>query len=93
MPISKELFLAILSMDAYNRGYGAWISDGQGLLDGNRNDIDGLGEAGSAIGISIVQNVPLPVGSQTAGFYAVAYTVNGVEGIDNGTTVVSCRGS
>lgn len=26
MPISKELFFAILSMDAYNRGYGAGIA-------------------------------------------------------------------
>ena len=25
MPISKDLFLAILSMDAYNRGYNAGI--------------------------------------------------------------------
>ncbi len=32
MTISKELFLAILSMDAYNRGYGAGISDGEGAM-------------------------------------------------------------
>jgi hypothetical protein len=30
MPISKDLFLAILSMDAYNRGYGAGMADGLG---------------------------------------------------------------
>jgi len=28
MAISPELFMAILSMDAYNRGYGAGIEDG-----------------------------------------------------------------
>ena len=27
-PISKDLFLAILALDAYNRGYGIGISDG-----------------------------------------------------------------
>jgi len=27
MPISKDLFLAILSMDAHNRGYGAGLAD------------------------------------------------------------------
>ncbi len=37
MSISKDLFLAILSMDAYNRGYGAGITDGQ-HIDGNGTD-------------------------------------------------------
>jgi hypothetical protein len=36
MPISKDLFLAILAMDAYNRGYNAGVGDrdiGLGLSD------------------------------------------------------------
>ena len=38
MSISKDLFLAILSMDAYNRGYGAGVGDGEA------NEPDGLGD-------------------------------------------------
>ncbi|MEM7778441.1 MAG: hypothetical protein AAF732_22915 [Pseudomonadota bacterium] len=67
MSTSKDLFLAILSMDAYNRGYGAGISDA------GDNDPDGLGEAGSQIGGATVLDVDLPAGSPAAGFYAVAY--------------------
>ena len=38
MTTSDDLFLAILSMDAYNRGYGAGIS---GQSDDNGTAIDG----------------------------------------------------
>ncbi|WP_162933127.1 hypothetical protein [Roseovarius sp. EL26] len=37
MAISKDLFLSILAMDAYNRGYDA------GINDEGENDLDGLG--------------------------------------------------
>lgn len=87
MTISKELYLALLSMDAYNRGYGA------GITDGGDNDPDGLGESGQIGSASIVN--PLSVGRgqaaydawQTAGFYAVAY--------DDPThgTIISYRGT
>ncbi len=88
MTISKELFLSILAMDSYNRGYGA------GIADGDSNDTNGLGEAGSQIGSATVKAVELPFGSQAAGFYAVAYTVGaGVEGITPGTTIISYRGT
>ena len=88
MTISKDLFLAILAMDSYNRGYGA------GIADGDQNDTDGLGEAGSQIGSATILNIPLPQNAQAAGFYAVAYTVGaGVEGITPGTTVLSYRGT
>jgi hypothetical protein len=81
MTISKELYLAILSMDAYNRGYGA------GIADGGKADTDGLGEAGSQIGQATVKAVDLPIGAQAAGFYAVAY--------DDPTygTIISYRGT
>ena len=36
--ISKDLFLAILAMDVYNRGYDA------NLANGKTGDLDGLGE-------------------------------------------------
>lgn len=39
MTISNELYLAILSMDSYNRRYGARITDG------GANDTDELGQA------------------------------------------------
>lgn len=67
MSISKELFLAILSMDAYNRGYGA------GIADGGEDDVDGLGRVGSHIGTATVVSDNNSTDAQTAGFYAVAY--------------------
>ena len=70
--ITDDLFLSILAMDAYNRGYSAGIS--------------GLGNAGSALGSATMLNVPLPQGSQAAGFYAVAYQVGG-------QTIISYRGT
>lgn len=98
MTISKELYLAILSMDAYNRGYDAGISDGKNV-DASGNDIDGLGEGGQ-IGLAVVRH-PLSLGVsetdhaawQTADFYAVAYTMgaDAPEGLA-GKTVISYRG-
>ncbi len=76
----RDLFLAILAMDSYNRGSGA------GLNDGGGGDSDGLGEAGSQIGTATVLNIPLPQGSEAAGFYAVAYATQY-------GTVISYRGT
>ena len=88
MTISKELFLSILAMDSYNRGYNAGIADeGQG-------DADGLGRVGSQIGNATVTADNNTTTAQSAGFYAVAYTVGaGVEGIAPGTTIISYRGT
>jgi len=92
MTISKELFLALLSMDAYNRGYGAGISDGLGETDADGKDIDGLGRIASKIGVATVVNDANK--AQDAGFYALAYTVGaGVAGIAPGTTIISYRGT
>ena len=80
MPISKELMLAILSMDSYNRGYGAGI--------------EGLGGPGSQIGTATMLNKTIPAGSEEAGFYAAAYTLNSVVGdMAAGTTAISYRGT
>ncbi len=79
MPISQELMLAILSMDSYNRGYGAGI--------------DGLGGAGAQIGNATLSTdstitLGLPTTS-TAGFYAAAYSWNGKTVISyRGTDVI-----
>ena len=86
MTISKDLMLSILSLDAYNRGYGAGIG---GLSE--------TGQIGSAtlktrdeIGVTATEYTAW----QAAGFYAVSYEIGeGVEGIDAGTTVISYRGT
>ena len=60
MAISKDLFLALLSMDAYNRGYG------QG--------IEGLPNAiGSLVGDASIIQDDISAEAKAAGFYAVAY--------------------
>ena len=59
MTISKDLLLAILAMDSYNRGYGAGI--------------EGLGGAGSKIGSATMLDIDLPAGSVSSGFYAAVY--------------------
>ena len=84
MTISKDLFLAILSMDAYNRGYNSGIS--------------GLGGEGSKIGAATIgkdaEQLLDQGAAQAASFYAVAYDVDGadIDGLD-GTTVISYRGT
>lgn len=87
MTISKDLFLSILAMDAYNRGYEPGVSElgGKEAFIGSakiRNDssilVDDNGE-------SI---------HEAAGFYALAYDIGagGPEGLA-GKTVISFRGT
>ena len=97
MAISKELFLALLSMDAYNRGYGSGIADGVNL-DPDGNDLDGLGGPGSRIGSALVTRDDISEVAQAAGFYAIAYTLTeavgeGPDALASGTTVISYRGT
>lgn len=66
MTMSPELFMAILSMDSYNRGYNEGIT--------------GLGGVGSLVGAAeIISQSNVLIGSEDrdAGFYAVAYQWNG----------------
>lgn len=82
MPVSKDLFLAILSMDAYNRDYGAGIG--------------GLGGEGSQIGTATLLKDSSILADESclrlvkaSGFYAIAYdtaygTVISYRGTDNG---------
>ena len=94
MPISKDLLLAILSMDSYNRGYGAGVSDS------GQNDLDGLGESGN-IGSARVLARPNGVDYQAwqdADFYAISYTLNadvgeGTDRLKADDTIISFRGT
>ena len=84
MTISKDLFLSILSMDAYNRGYNPGIA---GLSDA----VDtGIGTAR----VKQASDSRADSAEVAASFYAIAYTMGtGVDGIASGTTVISFRGT
>ena len=79
MTIDRDLFLGILAMDAYNRGYGAGI----------RN----LPESGG-LGAATIRpfEVGDKNGWEAAGFYAIAYDVSGVSGLAGASRVISYRG-
>jgi hypothetical protein len=84
MPISDDLFQAILAMDSYNRGYSAKIA--------------GLGGAGTAIGNAVVSSDSGILGTNVdsaASFFAQAYTLsNGQTGAsDFSMRVVSRAGA
>lgn len=64
MAISNDLFLAILAMDSYNRGYNAGLGDPQ------------TGLTGTQIGTATVRTDALPSGYQAASFFAQAYTLS-----------------
>jgi hypothetical protein len=67
MAISDDLFRAILSMDAYDRGYNAAIGNGP----------DGLGGIGSRLGNATVISRDNGDTAQAASFFAQAYSWNG----------------
>jgi hypothetical protein len=89
MTINNELFLAILSMDSYNRGYGANIS---GLSESGK-----LGNADIVLRRDIFGDTADAVYQnwQASGFYALSYTVTDgtISGLANGSTVISYRGT
>jgi Ca2+-binding RTX toxin-like protein len=88
--MNRDLFLAILSMDSYNRGYGRGINFGPNTGQNSRNEV-GL-RVGNA---TITQQSDFLEGTPgvAAGFYALAYRVSGVAGIADGSTVIAYRGS
>jgi hypothetical protein len=83
--MNRDLFLAILSMDSYNRGYGVGVK--------------GLAASGR-LGNAVIVNDSLALGGTPnsrvdagVGFYAIAYNLTGA-GIAGLTgTVISYRGS
>jgi hypothetical protein len=78
--MNRDVFLSLLALDSYNRGYGEVVFTqprGGGAVQN---------EAGRTIGNATIVDVPLPQGSLAAGFYAIAYDWNG-------ETVISYRGT
>lgn len=84
MTMSEDLFLSILSMDAYNRGYNPGIAELSDAIGA------GIGNA------TLVRATDFTPGSeeQSASFYGLAYRLNQpVDGIAAGTTIISYRGT
>jgi hypothetical protein len=78
--MNRDVFLSLLALDSYNRGYG------EGVFTEPRGGGAVQNEAGRTIGNATIIDVPLPEGSLAAGFYAIAYEWNG-------ETVISYRGT
>ncbi len=86
MTITKDLFLSILAMDAYNRGYD--------------EGIENLGGIGSRVGSATISTDSETLSLEnddflSDGFYALTYTVDGsnIEGWTGETEVLSFRGT
>jgi hypothetical protein len=88
MTVSRDLFLAILAMDAYNRGYDAGIATGESgsAITGLGDASDGTATIGTATVSFNLLDAEISQAAQSAGFYALAYDT------DFGT-VVSYRGT
>ena len=65
MPMTTELYMALLSMDSYNRGYG------------QRLNVVAAGGSITQIGNATIGTDALPAGAVSAGFFAQSYTLNG----------------
>ena len=92
--MNKDLFLAILSMDSYNRSYGQGIKD----LDIPTFDVNGNATSVVRIGnATIVKDSSVLMSNNVrqdilAGFYSIAYSVGaGILGLTG--TVISYRGT
>ncbi len=64
MAITRDLFLSILALDSYNRGYNSGVF---GLSDA----------VGSELGTAKLVKTPVTNPARDIGFYATAYTWNG----------------
>ena len=84
MTTNKDLLLAILSMDSYNRGYGQGIKD---LPDTGRLG-NALIKTRESSGIDDTEFADW----EAAGFYAIAYDMTGVAGFGADERVISYRG-
>jgi hypothetical protein len=76
--------MAILSMDAYNRGYGAGIGSGTDGLSTASDRMARIGDA--AIRVKNLANAGMDAVAQAAGFHAIAYEWSGQTVISDQTT-------
>src|SRR3954453_288728 len=83
MTISKDLFLSILSMDAYNRGYAP------GINLGPESATPGVTKIGNAV----VYDTKGDAEAVSAGFYGIAYDTSAVRGFAAGEKTIAYRGT
>jgi hypothetical protein len=81
--MNREVFLSLLALDAYNRGYGQTLVTTAGDTNSGVDEIDRL--IGNAR-VSAQSDVDPDTDGVNAGFYAIAYDWNG-------ETVISYRGT
>lgn len=88
--MNRDLFLAILAMDSYNRGYGAGIS-GLNVRDTNPDGTPKIVRIGNA---AIVDDKG-DAAAQAAGFYAISYDLShaGIEDLARTIHEASAPGS
>ncbi|MDX2290390.1 MAG: hypothetical protein NW217_16415 [Hyphomicrobiaceae bacterium] len=80
--MNRDIFLAILSMDTYHRGYNAGLtSNGLGIGASDWQLI-----IGNQVGNATISNVAADSDAEEIGFYAAAYSWNG-------ETVIAYRGT
>ncbi len=82
--MSSDLFLSILAMDSYNRGYGQGVNELPVALNSTK-----IGDATIIRQSDILSNTP----GVNAGFYAIAYNVTNVSGFSANDTVIAFRGT
>lgn len=88
--VSRDLFLALLAMDPYNRGYG------QGTTTSSDDGISNVNEISRLLGKARIirqSDVAPQTDGVDAGFYAIAYDVSNVEGFGDDEIVIAYRGS
>jgi hypothetical protein len=79
--MDRDLFLAILAMDAYNRGYEAGVGG-----------LPTTGSIGNALPLpdsAVLGSTPSGRIDENAGFYAIAYDVSNVAGFGTAGKVIS----
>lgn len=78
-PITKkDVWLALFSLDSYHRGYGIQLRT--------------ISRSGTHLGnAQLLTDIDNPDGYIAAGFYAQAYDISAVFGIDGSNTVITYR--